>query len=206
MITTRAASCASPFEYRGALQRDDDPVILRAIARFGIRYSRQAIEEVGGMRPTNKRSGAVVALAAICAGVGCGGDDGASPAAKSDKPAATEPAQTSRPQLTLGDFSISPATIGVGAGTVTIAGANRGTVEHEVLVVRTDLDPASLPVKGDKVDEDGLEKGAFIGEIEGIKPGDSGQASFKLKAGKHVVFCNLPGHYKAGMYGTLVVE
>jgi uncharacterized cupredoxin-like copper-binding protein len=162
------------------------------------------------MRPINKRSGAVVALAALCAaGVGCGGDDSPAPAAKPDKPAAaTEPAaKTSGPlQLTLGDFNISPSTSGESAGTVKIVGANRGSVEHEVVVVRTALDPARLPLKGGKVDEKGFPEGAFVGEVEKIHPGASGTVSLKLKAGKYALFCNLPGHYKAGMYGTLVVE
>jgi uncharacterized cupredoxin-like copper-binding protein len=160
------------------------------------------------MRPVNKCSGAVVALAAIWGGVGCGGDDGA-PVAKADEAAAAvQPAaKPSGPlRLTLADFSISPAATGVGAGTVQIAAANRGNVEHELIVVKTDVEPGSLPVKGDKIDEKGLEKGALIGEIAGVRPGASDAGSFKLKAGKYVLFCNLPGHYKAGMHGSLVVE
>ena len=43
------------------------------------------------------------------------------------------------------------------------------------------------------------------GEIPDVEAGATKSADFELKPGKYVMFCNLPGHYAAGMYGTLTV-
>jgi uncharacterized cupredoxin-like copper-binding protein len=57
------------------------------------------------------------------------------------------------------------------------------------------------------VDEAKLEaEGADAGEIADVAPGDTKKGTFKLTAGKYVMFCNLPGHYTQGMYGTLTVK
>jgi uncharacterized cupredoxin-like copper-binding protein len=57
------------------------------------------------------------------------------------------------------------------------------------------------------VDEAKLEaKGEAAGEIADVAPGATKQGNFKLTAGKYVMFCNLPGHYAQGMYGSLTVN
>jgi uncharacterized cupredoxin-like copper-binding protein len=37
-------------------------------------------------------------------------------------------------------------------------------------------------------------------------PGESAPHTFDLKPGTYVMVCNVPGHYDAGMYGTLTVR
>ena len=42
-------------------------------------------------------------------------------------------------------------------------------------------------------------------EIEDIDPGKSGTLAVKLDPGAYILFCNKPGHFKAGMYAAFTV-
>jgi uncharacterized cupredoxin-like copper-binding protein len=75
---------------------------------------------------------------------------------------------------------------------------------HEFLVLKTDLDPSALPMEdgGTRVDESKL---SGIKELGDLEPGKSGQMQMTLSPGRYVLFCNQPGHFKAGMFATLTV-
>ena len=87
------------------------------------------------------------------------------------------------------------------AGKVTISAPNDGNVVHELVVLKTGADPAKLPMDGDEVNES-----ANVGEIPDVAPGATKKVTIKLAAGKYAMVCNLPGHYAAGMYGSLTVK
>jgi uncharacterized cupredoxin-like copper-binding protein len=74
-------------------------------------------------------------------------------------------------------------------------------MQHEFVLIRTKKAPGALPTKGKEASEAGA-----VGEIREQKPGKSGARTFKLKPGRYVYICNAPGHYKAGMRGTLTVK
>ncbi|MGZ5333099.1 MAG: plastocyanin/azurin family copper-binding protein [Solirubrobacterales bacterium] len=153
---------------------------------------------------------ALVLVALVPAAViGCGGDDdgdgdGATTAAGTQPTGAATGALT----IKMGDFFFNPKDATSAAGSVTIAAPNEGKVEHELVVFKSDADPASLPVAGGEVDEGALEAqgGRNVGEIEGVAPGQSKSGSFEFTPGKYVMFCNLPAHYKQGMYGSITVD
>ncbi len=44
------------------------------------------------------------------------------------------------------------------------------------------------------------------GAGNGIDPGATGWVTLDLKPGRYELVCNLPGHYRAGMYAELDVE
>lgn len=81
-------------------------------------------------------------------------------------------------------------------GSVHLQMRNEGHEVHELIVVRTDLAPDALPMKGDRVDEDQLKS---MGEIQEFSGGKVEGKTFDLSAGKYVLFCNIPGHYQQGM-------
>jgi uncharacterized cupredoxin-like copper-binding protein len=147
------------------------------------------------------------ALAAVAIGA-CGGDD------DGDDGGATTGADTGTAAgagtvtVEMGDFFFDPKDVTADAGSVTISAPNVGQVEHELVLFKTDADPASLPVSGGDVDEEALGKqGAEeAGEIADVPPGQTKEKSFKLTAGKYVMFCNLPAHYQQGMYGSVTVK
>jgi uncharacterized cupredoxin-like copper-binding protein len=149
---------------------------------------------------------AIVILAAPVA-AGCGSDDeGDGGQAATPQPTATQtttqPAAASRAlTIRMTEFAFDPKETSAKAGKVTITAPNDGKVVHELVLLKTDKDPAALPKKGDEVDES-----TSVGEIADVEPGSTKKATFKLAAGKYAMVCALPGHYQGGMYGSLTVE
>ncbi len=76
--------------------------------------------------------------------------------------------------------------------------------DHELLLVKTDLAPAAMPMDKDgvRIEEDKLEG---LKELGDVHPGKSRDTTLTLKAGKYLLFCNEAGHFKAGMYATFTV-
>jgi uncharacterized cupredoxin-like copper-binding protein len=93
----------------------------------------------------------------------------------------------------------------VKAGKVTFNVTNVSTTkEHEFLFVKTDLAPDQLPLNADglRIDESKL---AGVEELGDLAEGESGTIAADLTPGNYVLFCNLKGHYDAGMFTTLTV-
>lgn len=132
---------------------------------------------------------------------GCGGDD--SDRAAADSSTSSGSAEGSL-EITMDDFSFAPADATTKSATVDISAPNEGATTHELVLVKSNLDPAKLPTAGDgTVDEEALDS---PGEIPDVGAGETGEATVDLSPGKYVMFCNLPGHYAQGMYGSLTVK
>jgi uncharacterized cupredoxin-like copper-binding protein len=128
---------------------------------------------------------------------GCGDDDdddGSGDAAKA-------PAADSALTIEMSEFAFDPDDATATAGTVEISAPNKGHVVHELVILKTDADPAKLPMAGDEVDES-----TAVGEIPDVEPGATKTQTFKLEPGKYAMVCALPGHYEGGMYGSLTVK
>jgi len=135
---------------------------------------------------------------------GCGGsdDNGSDGKATSSAPASTQAATTSASlTVKMSDYAFAPKDAVARSGKVTIVVPNAGRVVHELVVLRTDADPARLPMKGGAVDES-----TSVGEIADVEPGTTKKVTLRLAPGKYAMVCALPGHYEAGMYGSLTVE
>ena len=108
--------------------------------------------------------------------------------------------------VTLQEFAIIPSSASVDAGSVTFEATNEGPDDdHELVVIRTDLEASALPTNEDgSVNEDG-EGIEVIGEIEEFPPGETESATFDLEAGSYVLICNIydedeqEAHYAEGM-------
>lgn len=97
-------------------------------------------------------------------------------------------------------------------GKLTFLVTNAGTIPHEMLVVPlTGTQSAGTRPAGrdGRVDEAGsLGEAAATcaeGEGDGILPSTTGWITLDLQPGRYELFCNLPGHYWAGMYTELTV-
>lgn len=93
----------------------------------------------------------------------------------------------------------------VPAGEVRFEAANesKGLV-HEMIVVKTDQDPASFPYDAKK-DEVIESKVKSLGEVSELKPGKSGHLSVNLKPGTYILYCNQAGHLHQGMWTRFTV-
>jgi uncharacterized cupredoxin-like copper-binding protein len=149
---------------------------------------------------------ALAAASVMLVGIGCGGSD--------DNNDSTQPATTSTQQgatntvnnvtIKMGEYFFKPKNVAVPAGKVAISAPNNGKVEHELVLLKTDVDPAKLKTEKDgEVEEDAY---SGPGEIPDVEAGETGKTTLNLKRGTYAMICNIPGHYKAGMYGRVTVK
>jgi uncharacterized cupredoxin-like copper-binding protein len=90
------------------------------------------------------------------------------------------------------------------AGPVTFHATNTATdVEHEMVVLKTDMQGKDLPTKDDgTVDESQLNS---LGELE-AQVGESKDLTVNLEPGHYVLLCNVAGHYAQGMFLDFTVQ
>jgi len=98
----------------------------------------------------------------------------------------------------------------LGPGNVTFKAVNKGTLLHEMVVIKTDVPADAFEVENGKVNEDAV--GVVIGEIESFSPGVNKEVTFELSEGSYVLFCNnlernqSEGHYQRGMHLPFTVR
>jgi len=111
------------------------------------------------------------------------------------------PANAQSVKVGLTEMAISVSPDSVKAGDVKFEVSNDGSVEHELVVIKTNKKAADLPTDSTgKADETGS-----VGETE-VQAGASSELDLKLAAGHYALICNLPGHYAAGMYKDFTVK
>lgn len=104
-------------------------------------------------------------------------------------------------KVDLKEFKVLPSAKTAKAGKLTFAVKNIGKIDHELLVIKTNVAPGKLPVKNAQASVKGK-----VGEVKALKPGKSGKVTLTLAKGKYVLLCNLPGHYPAGQYTGFTVK
>ena len=92
------------------------------------------------------------------------------------------------------------------AGKVSFLITNAGTMDHEMVVLRTDQPADSFPITGfegepNRFNEDakGLTNVGETGD-PAMKPGTSMMLTIDMAQGHYAIVCNLNGHYAAGMH------
>ncbi len=106
----------------------------------------------------------------------------------------------------LGDtMGITLNAVKVPAGEVTFNVLNASKeMMHEIVVSKIGGPDAILPYNADidRINEAGI---GSKGEIEDMEPGANGVMTLDLAAGTYALYCNIPGHYSAGMWTLLEV-
>jgi uncharacterized cupredoxin-like copper-binding protein len=142
---------------------------------------------VSEMRKIARTFVGLIALIAVAAGCG-GGDDGGE--------GGTVVATMGTPS----EYAMTPEPREISAGTVTFEVNNEGTLEHEMVVIKTDKGAANLGMPNGEADETGA-----VDEVE-VAAGESKTLELDLEAGKYALVCNLPEHYAADMYADFTVN
>ena len=104
------------------------------------------------------------------------------------------------------DFTMEPSTATVVAGQATVQISNGGKVAHELLVFRSDLKPSAYPKKDGNIDEEGAGI-TKISDGDNLDPGATQTRTIDLtKPGTYLFVCNLPNHFRAGMFKVVTVR
>lgn len=113
-------------------------------------------------------------------------------------------ASPSKVTVTEDEFSVKLSQASAPAGKVTFVLNNTGKIEHELVILKTDLPHDKIPARDNdptKVQEPGA-----AGEIEDVAAGTSKEETFDLTPGNYVLLCNVETHYAAGMHIAFVVK
>jgi uncharacterized cupredoxin-like copper-binding protein len=91
----------------------------------------------------------------------------------------------------------------VRAGEVELLVRNQGPDTHEMIMVRSTRSQPPLRRDGLTVDEEALHE---VGAVEGLDPHGVQRVRLHLAPGRYELFCNMAGHFMAGMRAELVVD
>ena len=102
------------------------------------------------------------------------------------------------------DFRLTVTPKHVRAGDVLLAVRNYGPDTHELIIVRSG---SRLPLRRDGLTVDERALGPVtVATIDGAGPGAVRRERLHLAPGRYELFCNMAGHFMAGMHGELVVD
>ena len=101
------------------------------------------------------------------------------------------------------DFHIAVTPNHVPAGDVLVVVRNHGPDTHELIMVGS---RSRLPLRLDglTVNESAL-SAVTVASLDGAGPGRVRQVRLHLAPGRYELFCNMAGHFMAGMHAELVV-
>jgi len=99
------------------------------------------------------------------------------------------------------EFKLVPAVKTVRAGKVTFVVSNVGKINHEMIVVKTNVPAGKLKQNANhRVSERGS-----VGEVE-VHRGETKKLTLALAPGKYQLFCNIAAHYGAGQWSAFTVK
>lgn len=150
---------------------------------------------------------ALVALVAVIAVGWGGGDDGDGGDAGTEATQVefTDAEVEATIEVDMGDFVFLPKDAKGPAGIDEVLSENIGAFDHELYLFETDIDPGSLTLDPETDKADMSPMGEKIFE-NFATPGESDSHIADLAPGQYAMICNLPGHYAAGMWGSLTIK
>jgi uncharacterized cupredoxin-like copper-binding protein len=94
----------------------------------------------------------------------------------------------------------------VASGEVTFRVTNGSSeLVHEMIILPAPTGSRLLPYNDGNaaIDE---EAAGHLGEVAELEPGKTGAVTLDLKPGTYVLACNVPGHFKNGMWAVVTVK
>lgn len=113
-------------------------------------------------------------------------------------PAATGGGAATEASVSAAEFAFDPADIDLVAGTeATVTLTNDGAVEHNWTVLNA----------GEEISaESDFDESMALGAVDNTAVGESNSVALTLEAGDYQVICTVPGHFDAGMQGTVTAS
>jgi len=102
--------------------------------------------------------------------------------------------------ISLTEFAVAADPPTIVDGPIQFNVSNAGTALHNFRVIRTDLDPASLPVDSATFAVDESQLDVVGGFTAFLQAGGTQSSGATLPPGTYVLICNVPTHYEAGMH------
>ena len=103
------------------------------------------------------------------------------------------------------DFHIAVDTVAIAAGDYVLRIHNAGPDQHELIVVPDHRGGLALRGDGFTTNEEAIQS-SEPGAVDPQHPGATTYLRLHLKPGRYVLFCNMAGHFMAGMHTDLVVS
>ena len=103
------------------------------------------------------------------------------------------------------EFKFTPSEIHIKAGLVKFVMVNSGVGEHELVVY--EYSKKEIVDKAELAEDEDTIAANILFEVDHTPAGISAESEvINIKAGSYIIGCHIPGHYEAGMKGTLIVE
>jgi uncharacterized cupredoxin-like copper-binding protein len=108
------------------------------------------------------------------------------------------------PSMAAVGIDVTPDTVKAGEVTFRAVNTSKSMIHEMIVVPVADVNtPLPYNESEQRVDEDAA---GSLGEVSELDPGKSGTLTLTLKPGTYILFCNVEGHYMAGMWTLLTVE
>ena len=100
-------------------------------------------------------------------------------------------------------IAVSQESVKAGETTFEVLNSSEDAI-HEMIIARLKDLTQILPYNENesRVEEDNIET---LGEVSELDPGGRGALRLDLKPGSYLLFCNIPGHFRAGMWTIFTV-
>jgi len=130
----------------------------------------------------------------------------AAPSAAATAPASVAPSASpaAAPTVSLTEWKVL-VTGTIKSGKVDVKISDVGVAAHELLVFKSDLAPSAYPTdKAGDIVEDGAGV-TLLSDGDNIDPGGTQTRTIDLAPGTYLFVCNIPGHFKQGMFTVVTV-
>ncbi len=99
-------------------------------------------------------------------------------------------------------IKLSQMSVPAGKVKFNVTNDSKDTIHEMVVLQPADLNKLAYVDAENRLSE---ESNVHIGEVSELDPGKTGSVTLDMKPGTYLIVCNIPGHYKAGMWELLKV-
>ena len=107
-------------------------------------------------------------------------------------------------KVTMG-IAVNADTVKAGETTFEVLNSSKDTI-HEMIITRLRDLTMLFPYNSNESEVEEDRMADILGEVSELEPDKSAALRLDLKPGKYLLFCNIPGHFMAGMWTVFTVK